>query len=182
MLIKHIALATMAASLAFSAGAETTPPSANLNVALAGEVPVERDFLRVTPSVNLSAPLNVSFSDLSIQQLLSFDIVSSYERVGITLLNQATLIKGSVTRLFHDENPDYYLSSNLLAKLGSTPTSDDILYDKKKPFVLTNFRAARGEKLYFGIKNIGRHSHETMLPGKYGINFTLVFEPRLGVH
>ncbi|AJC21269.1 hypothetical protein [Pandoraea pulmonicola] len=179
MLIKHIVLATMAASLAFSAGAETTPPSANLNVALTGDVPVERDFLKVTPSVNLSSPLNVSLSDLSIQQLLSFDIVSSYERIGITLLNQATLIKGPITRLFHDENPDYYLSSHLLAKLGSTPTSADILYDKKKPFFITNFRASRGEKLYFGIKMTGRNSHETMMPGKYGTHFTLVFDPIL---
>jgi hypothetical protein len=179
MLIKHIALATVTASLAFSAGAETTPLSANLNVVLAGDVPVEQDFLRVTPSVNLSSPLKVSLSDHRIQQLLSFDIVSSYERVGITLLNQATLIKGSITRLFHDENPDYYLSSNLLAKLGAPPTWNDILYDRKQPFVIKNFGAPRGEKFYFGIKMTGRNSHETMMPGKYGTRFTLVFEPRL---
>jgi hypothetical protein len=112
MLIKHIALATVTASLAFSAGAETTPPSVNLNVALAGDVPVKQGTLKVEsldPYVSTSQPIPLQIPqswDGKRQWLyqLGFDFNTDCDAVRVKFDSPNWGEKGPI--LTHTEMPD----------------------------------------------------------------------------
>ncbi|VVE10872.1 hypothetical protein [Pandoraea fibrosis] len=172
MLIKHIALATMATSLAFSVGAETTLPSANLNVALAGEIPVKQGTLEVDsldPFVfeHEPVPLRIPQSwDGKRQLLRSFDFRFKTDCDAIRVKFDSPNWGEKGPLLTHTEMPD--------AKL------EVIVADAEGDVVTGDVREVPGGTYISGILLAPRPvGSQPLRAGEYRGALTITFEPKL---
>ncbi|AJC21267.1 hypothetical protein [Pandoraea pulmonicola] len=172
MLLKHIVLATMAASLAFSAGAETTPPSANLNVALTGEVPVKQgtlDVESVDPYVVAGQPIPLRIPqswDGKRQWLykLDFDFNTDCDAVRVKFDSPNWGEKGPL--LTHTEMPDAKLEVIVADAEGDVATGD--------------IREVSGGRYISGVLLAPRPvGSQPLSAGEYRGALTITFEPKL---
>lgn len=174
MSVKKFSVGAVATALSLSVCAASVPP-VDFRVALVGEVPEQREFLNVVPSVDTSSALPVDFSRAEVQPIVSFAINSSLEKVVVHVRHQnPTNEKGTSSHFVHHEDSAYYFPANVLIKIGSPPTWTDMMVGNRWRKVM---KTGETEKFYFSIRPSGAKSHDVMKAGIYGGDFSVIFEP-----